>query len=90
MLQLLNRREFISMRTKAALQEAKLKGVKLGGLRDHTNKRNKIAKLKADNFAAKMWLVIEPITQCNYSYQAIANRLNTQGFTTSNNSSDIC
>ncbi len=33
-------REFISLRTKAALKEAKARGVKLGGLRDKTKKRN--------------------------------------------------
>ncbi|MEY8240815.1 MAG: recombinase family protein [Cycloclasticus sp.] len=40
-------REFISKRTKAALAEAKARGVVLGGLRDKTNARNKQRQLLA-------------------------------------------
>lgn len=36
-------REFISIRTKQALAEAKRRGATLGGLRDATNERNRVA-----------------------------------------------
>ena len=72
-------REFISMRTKAALYEAKLKGIKLGGLRDSTNKRNKGAILKANQFAATIWPAIEPMIEAKYGYTEISNRLNAIG-----------
>lgn len=47
-------RDFISMRTKAALAEAKANGKKLGGLRDATMKRNEVLKANAKARAEKV------------------------------------
>ncbi len=68
-------REFISMRTKAGLAAAKAKGVQLGGLRDKTNARNIAKRKQADEFAAKIWVVIEPMHQSGLNYSQIARRL---------------
>lgn len=67
-------RDFISKRTKAALQAAKARGVKLGGLRDTTMKRNAVWKKQADSFAAKVWPII--VAMQNQSLQSIADKLN--------------
>ncbi|MDO6842083.1 recombinase family protein [Paraglaciecola chathamensis] len=75
-------RDFISKRTIAALKEAKLRGVKLGGLRDKTNERNKAKRVQADHFAARMWRTLEPMQQQGLSLSDIANRFNEIGITT--------
>jgi DNA invertase Pin-like site-specific DNA recombinase len=75
-------REFISKRTKAALQEAKKRGVKLGGLRDKTAARNKAKREQADQFAAKIWRTLEPMKQQGLSFSDMARRLNDIGITT--------
>ncbi|WP_206483642.1 recombinase family protein [Thalassotalea sp. G2M2-11] len=76
-------REFISMRTKAGLEAAKAKGVKLGGLRDKTNARNQAKRKQADLFAKKVWSVIEPMHQAGLNYSQIAKRLASIGMKTS-------
>ena len=75
-------REFISKRTKAALAEAKNRGVKLGGLRDKTNARNQAKRKQADKFAAKIWRTVEPMKQQGLSLSDIARRLNDIGIAT--------
>lgn len=75
-------REFISIRTKAALAEAKAKGVKLGGLRDKTNERNKEIQRKAKERAAKVASVIVPLRNQGLSLRAIADALNASGVPT--------
>lgn len=75
-------RDFISKRTKAALQEAKARGVKLGGLRDKTNKRNKAKKAKATQEAEKHRALIEPMRKSGSSYEAIAHAMNRSGLKT--------
>ncbi|GAA6183790.1 recombinase family protein [Aliiglaciecola sp. NS0011-25] len=77
-------REFISKRTKAALAEAKARGRKLGGLRTKTNERNIAKKRKADEFAAEMWKMIEPMINSSLPYSEIANRLNAMRIDTAN------
>ncbi|KQY31841.1 recombinase family protein [Rhizobium sp. Root483D2] len=72
-------RDFISIRTKAALQAAKARGVKLGGLRDKTNERNKAAKAKADRFASSVLPIIARLRDAGETLQAIADALNTAG-----------
>ncbi len=47
-------RDFISMRTKAALAVAKSRGTKLGGLRDATGKRNDALQAEAQGRAVKV------------------------------------
>ncbi|ASY63595.1 resolvase family protein [Sinorhizobium sojae CCBAU 05684] len=72
-------RDFISARTKAALQSAKARGVKLGGLRDKTNERNKAAKAKADRFAASVLPLVQKLRDAGETLQAIADALNDAG-----------
>lgn len=69
-------RKFISMRTKAALGEAKARGVKLGGLRDATMKRNLYVKTFALDRAKRVESVIAPLRQGGATLQAIADALN--------------
>lgn len=75
-------REFISARTKAALAEAKASGVKLGGLRDATGKRNTAvqanAKIRADRVAG----VIQPLKAQGATLRQIADALNHSGVPT--------
>lgn len=72
-------RDFISTRTKAALQSAKARGVKLGGLRDKTNERNKAAIAKADRFAASVLPIVARLRDAGDTLQSIADSLNILG-----------
>ncbi|MBO6813568.1 MAG: recombinase family protein [Rhizobiaceae bacterium] len=72
-------RDFISARTKAALQAAKERGVKLGGLRDKTMKRNVAIQQKADREAEKLMKVIGPLRRAGHTLASIANTLNQNG-----------
>ncbi|WP_276118305.1 recombinase family protein [Pararhizobium qamdonense] len=72
-------RDFISIRTKSALQAAKARGVKLGGLRDKTNERNKAASAKADRFASSVLPIIARLRDAGDTLQTIADALNTLG-----------
>jgi len=69
-------RDFISKRTKAALQVAKEKGRKLGGLRDKTMKRNEAIQAKARREAEKVMQIIGPMRQAGGTLAAIAGTLN--------------
>ena len=75
-------REFISLRTKAALSEAKARGVKLGGLRDDTGRRNAALQRQAKERAEKVANLILPLRANGSSYQAIAEALNGAGVAT--------
>ena len=72
-------REFISKRTKDALKSAKARGVKLGGLRDTTMKRNIAIQAKAKAEAEKVHKIVGPLRQAGQSMAAIAETLNTMG-----------
>ena len=76
-------RDFISKRTKAALQMAKEKGVKLGGLRDKTMKRNEAIQRKANAEAEKVMKVIGPLREAGQTLMAIATTLNDMEVKTS-------
>lgn len=76
-------RKFIGARTKAALQSAKNRGVKLGGVRPKTEARNEAIQAKAKAEAMKVWQVIEPMRQAKKSMAAIAEALNTMKVPTS-------
>lgn len=75
-------REFISIRTKAALKEAKARGVKLGGMRDKTMKRNAVMQEKAQERAQKVSGIIQPLRETGNSLREIAAELNKAGVST--------
>ena len=70
-------REFISVRTKAALAAAKARGVKLGGLRDKTNERNKAWVKQADSRAERLREIIKPLLEAGATTREIAKALNS-------------
>lgn len=76
-------RTFISERTKAALRMAKERGVKLGGARDATGRRNAAIQAKAALEAEKLIKIIGPLQDANLSLQRIAAALDEQGISTS-------
>lgn len=75
-------RTFISERTKAALRAAKDRGVKLGGLRDATMKRNAAVQEKANGEAQRLIKVIGPLREAGQSLAKIAETLNDMGIVT--------
>jgi len=76
-------RDFISMRTKAALAEAKARGAKLGGLRDKTNQRNIAIQKKAKAEAERVMKVVGPLRDAGRSLSVIAATLNDMNVATS-------
>jgi DNA invertase Pin-like site-specific DNA recombinase len=76
-------RDFISLRTKAALVEAKARGVKLGGLRPKTEKRNEAIQAGADASAQKVAALLVPMKAAGKTLREIAFALNASGITTS-------
>jgi len=76
-------RDFISKRTKAALQVAKERGRKLGGLRDETMKRNDAIQAKAKAEAEKLIKIIGPLRQAGQTLATIAGTLNDMQVATS-------
>lgn len=75
-------REFISARTKAALKEAKARGVKLGGLRDKTMKRNAAIQENARARAEKVAGIVRPLREAGKPLREIAEHLNRAGVQT--------
>ena len=75
-------REFISLRTKAALAEAKAKGAKLGGLRDKTGKRNKAVQAQALRGAERVAGILIPLRDQGATLREIAATLNNSGVPT--------
>lgn len=69
-------REFISTRTKAALREAKARGVKLGGARPNNQARHEAVKALADQTALKVSKLIKDHRSSGRSYRYIAEQLN--------------
>ena len=69
-------RDFISTRTKAALQEAKARGVKLGGSRPNNQARHDAVKELADQMALKVFQLIKSNRSDGKSYRYIAEQLN--------------
>ena len=75
-------REFISIRTKGALVEAKARGVKLGGLRDKTGKRNAAVQANAKERAERVAGIILPLRSQGATLREIAATLNMSGVVT--------
>ena len=75
-------REFISLRTTAALAEAKARGVKLGGLRDKTMQRNAAIQANAAARAQKVAGIMIPLREAGKPLQEIADHLNSAGVPT--------
>lgn len=69
-------RDFISKRTKAALAEAKARGVKLGGARPEAATRHEAVKAKADANAQRVGQLIENFRKSGMTYKQIADQLN--------------
>ncbi|WP_273794512.1 recombinase family protein [Brucella intermedia] len=76
-------RDFISKRTTAALAAAKARGVKLGGLRDTTMKRNAAIQDKAKREAEKVMKIVGPLKASGQSLASIAVTLNDMKVPTS-------
>ena len=72
-------REFISLRTKAALAEAKAKGKTLGGLRDKTGLRNAAIQANATAGAEKLAGIVVLLRQSGATLREIAEALNRLG-----------
>lgn len=76
-------RDFISLRTKAALAEKKAAGVMLGGLRPNTERSNKVRAEKAKNEAEKLRGLVIPLVTEGKSLRQIASVLNDAQIKTS-------
>ena len=75
-------RDFISLRTKAALAAAKARGVKLGGARPEAAVRHEAVKDQADDFAKRVIDQILDYRQSGKSYRFIADQFNALGVVT--------
>ena len=78
-------REFISTRTKAALAEAKARGVKLGGNRPNNQARHKAVKAMADQNALVVSQIIEDHRKAGKTYRYIAQQMNDLNISTAKN-----
>lgn len=77
-------REFISQRTKAALQAAKARGVKLGGLRDNVQVEG--LKKAADDRAEQLRPEFAEMRRNGYTLKRMAESLNARGIKTARGS----
>ena len=75
-------REFISLRTKAALKAAKARGVKLGGARPEAQRRHDVVKAVADANAERVSSIILRSRKDGKSYRSIADEMNCLGIHT--------
>lgn len=72
-------RDFISKRTKAALAEAKARGVVLGGIRDKTMKRNQVRLEQANTEAERLRDLLQPMIDRGDNLTLITASLNKAG-----------
>lgn len=75
-------RDFISKRTKAALAEAKARGVKLGGARDELQARHRAVREQVDKDAQKVASLMLLLKKSGQTLQQIADSLNSSEVTT--------
>ena len=79
-------REFISLRTKAALAQAKARGVKLGGYRGNAlTKANTARTATATAIAIRLASMVGPMRRDGMTLEQIAGRLQEQGVQTPQN-----
>ena len=74
--------DFISKRTKAALQEAKARGVKLGGYREGHKAHHDAIRQNANKVAQRVASTILSRRAVGATFQAIADELNALGVET--------
>lgn len=79
-------RLFISLRTKAALAEAKARGVKLGGTRPEAEVRHAAVKAKSEANAERIRTILSNSRAAGMTYKAIAAELNKLGVATATGS----
>ncbi|MEG0006917.1 MAG: recombinase family protein [Aeromonas sp.] len=79
-------REFISQRTKAALQQAKARGVVLGGYKGDRETRTLIAKEAADERAENLRAEFAEMRRNGYTLKRMAESLNARGIKTARGS----
>ncbi|MFM5601411.1 recombinase family protein [Aeromonas sp. 55A] len=79
-------REFISQRTKAALQAAKARGVKLGGYKGDRETRNLAVKEAADDRAESLRAEFQEMRRNGYTLKRMAESLNARGIKTARGS----
>ena len=77
---------FISLRTKAALAEAKAGGVKLGGTRPEAEVRHAAVKAKSEANAERIRTILSNSRAAGMTYKAIADELNKLGVATATGS----
>lgn len=75
-------RDFISTRTKAALAAAKSRGVKLGGIRPDTERRNAALRDGARARAQRVEPFVRPLREAGKSLREIADAMNAAGLAT--------
>lgn len=75
-------RDFISLRTKAALAEAKEKGIKLGNNPQNIVAMNATRSKNATEGAESIRSLVSPLVEKGYTLSEIATSLNTAGLTT--------
>lgn len=79
-------REFISQRTKAALQQAKARGVVLGGYKGDRKTRNVAVKAAADDRAESLRAEFQEMRRNGYTLKRMAESLNARGIKTARGS----
>ncbi|OEC41388.1 recombinase family protein [Aeromonas sp. DNP9] len=79
-------REFISQRTKAALQQAKARGVKLGGYKGDRESRVEATKAAADERAEGLRAEFAEMRRNGYSLKRMAESLYARGIKTARGS----
>lgn len=76
------KKEFIGLRSKAGIRNAKKQGKNIGGLRSKTENLNETRKAEAESNAEKIKEYLTFCTDKGYTLQATADYLNTKGIKT--------
>lgn len=76
------KKQFISIRTKAGIEQAKAEGAHIGGLREKTKLRNEQQKRLADDMADSLKVHLLKLHKEGYTLKQLADYLNEKGITT--------